>query len=262
MSDADLVSGLQKRAAMALPAVRVDEVGGWWLRYAPRCAWWVGTVLPLGAAGPDELVRRVVGAEEFYAGLGTVARFQISPPASPARLDVVLAQRGYLRESPMSLRTASTARVTEQVRAGPAPVRVDDRATRAWFDVWHAVHGYGDPRAEWDLLGRVERPCAYASAVVGDDVVAVGRAVADTGWAGVFGMATLPEARGKGAGRAVLAALARWAGAHGADRMYLQVEHANVPACQLYARAGFREVSAYHYRASSRPLGHSPSMSP
>jgi GNAT superfamily N-acetyltransferase len=58
----------------------------------------------------------------------------------------------------------------------------------------------------------VERPCGYARVTIGDAVVAVGRVVADTGWAGVFGMATLPGARGKGAARSVLAALADWAG--------------------------------------------------
>lgn len=113
------------------------------------------------------------------------------------------------------------------------------------------MHGHGeDSRSEWDLLGRVERPSAYASAVIGDDVVAVGRAVADTGWAGVFGMATLPRARGRGAARDVLAALAGWAGAREAVRMYLQVEHDNIPALRLYERAGFREICGYHYRTA------------
>lgn len=95
------------------------------------------------------------------------------------------------------------------------------------------------------------RPGAYACAMLGDEVVAVGRAVADTGWAGVFGMATLPQARGKGAARHLLAALAGWAGAHQADRMYLQVEHDNGPALRLYERAGFGEMSGYHYRTAT-----------
>ncbi len=43
------------------------------------------------------------------------------------------------------------------------------------------------------MLGRVQRPSAYASAMIGNGVVAVGRAVADDGWAGVSGMATLPH---------------------------------------------------------------------
>jgi len=84
----------------------------------------------------------------------------------------------------------------------------------------------------------------------GDDVVAVGRAVADTGWAGVFGMATLPRARGTGAARDVLAALADWAGAH-TDSMYLQVERDNIPALRLYEGTGFREMCGFHYRTAA-----------
>ena len=82
------------------------------------------------------------------------------------------------------------------------------------------------------------------------DVVAVGRVVADGGWAGVFGMARLPRARGQGAARTVLAAQAGWAGAHEADRMYLQVERDNIPAIRLYERAGFGEVCGYHCRTA------------
>jgi GNAT superfamily N-acetyltransferase len=251
MSSSEMVRGLQERAARALPAEQVEDVEGWWLRHAPSCAWWVGTVLPHGDARPGELVRRVVGAEEFYAGHGAAARFQISPAACPEGLDTVLAERGYRRQSLVSFQVALTARVLEQVPAGSLRVRLDDRPTRAWFEVWHAVHGHGGAwSAEWDMLGRVERPCAYACAMIGDDVVAVGRAVADTGWAGVFGMATLPRARGKGAARSVLAALADWAGAHEADRMYLQVERDNIPALRLYERTGFSEICGYHYRTA------------
>ncbi|WP_442945929.1 GNAT family N-acetyltransferase [Nonomuraea sp. LPB2021202275-12-8] len=241
------VRGLQERTARALPPEHVEDAGGWWLRHAPSCAWWIGTVLPHGDAGPGELARRVAAAEEFYAGRGAVARFQISPGACPEGLDAFLAERGYLRQSPVSLQVAPTARVLERARAGSLRVRLADRPTRAWFESWHAVNG-GDSRSEWDLLGRVERPAAYATAMIGGDVVAVGRAVADTGWVGVFGMATLPEARGRGAARTVLAALARWADAHRAEHMYLQVERDNLAAIRLYERMGFGEICGYHYR--------------
>ncbi len=249
MSSPEMVRGLQERTARALPAEHVEVVEGWWLRHAPSCAWWVGTVLPHGDARPGDLVRRVVGAEKFYAGHGAAARFQISPGACPEALDTVLAERGYRRTSSVSLQVASCARVLEQVPTGALRVRLDERLTSMWFEIWQAVHG-GDSRSERDMLDRVDRPCTYACAMVGDDVVAVGRAVADTGWAGVFGMATLPEARGKGAARSLLAALAGWAGAHEAERMYLQVERDNVPALRLYERAGFDEICRYHYRTT------------
>jgi ribosomal protein S18 acetylase RimI-like enzyme len=58
------------------------------------------------------------------------------------------------------------------------------------------------------MLGRVQRPSAHASAMIGNGLV----------------------------------------GAHEADRMYLQVECDNIPALRLYERAGFDEVCGYHYR--------------
>jgi GNAT superfamily N-acetyltransferase len=272
MASAEMIRGLQERAARALPAERVEDADGWWLRHTLGSAWWAGTVLPHREVRPGGLVRRVAAAEKFYAAHDAVARFQISPRACPDGLDTLLAERGYHWESPMSLQVAPTAHVMDRLGEGPLPARpgslrnpagpprapagplrarVAERPTPAWFNVWHAVHGHGgDSRPEWDMLGRVERPSGYAHATIGADVVAVGRVVADTGWAGLFGMATLPRARGKGAARCVLAALAQWARAHQADRTYLQVECGNVPALRLYEQAGFTEICRYHYRAT------------
>jgi N-acetylglutamate synthase len=239
-----VVRELQERAARALPAERVEDADGWLLRLAPSCSWWVGAALP---HADGDLDRRIDRAEAFYADHGVPARFQITPGVCPDALDAVLAERGYRRHSEVSLRTAATAGVLAQEPA--LLVRVDDRPADAWFAVWHAVQG-GDARAESAMLDRVEGPSAYACALIGADVVAVGRAVADSGWAGVFSMATLPSARGRGAARAVLAALSGWADGLGAVGIYLQVERDNAAALPLYERAGFLELCAYHYRVA------------
>jgi GNAT superfamily N-acetyltransferase len=245
------VRDLQERAARALPARDLRFLDGWWLRHAPGSAWWAGSVLPHRDAGPSQLLPRVIGAEEFYARHGATTRFQLSPGVCPDGLDAVLADRGYRRHSPMSLQATSVSDVAGRVSPPPLRVRIDDRPTAGWLDVWSSVHGHGvEPGWELEMLDRVRLPSAYASALIADDVVAVGRAVADGGWAGVFGMATRPEARGGGAARAVLASLAEWTGHHGADHMYLQVERDNVPALRLYSQAGFREVCCYHYRSA------------
>jgi N-acetylglutamate synthase len=245
-----MVRGLQERAARALPAEKVERVGGWWLRYAAGPSWWVGTVLPHGdAAGP--LARRVGEVEAFYAGHGVVPRFQITAGACPDGLDGFLSRRGYRRESEMSLQAAPVSRILARAPGAGPTVRLDDHPTPPWFEVWQRVHGHGDDgRSELAMLDRVQQPSAYASALLGDEVVAVGRAVFDAGWTGLFGMATLPHARGRGAARNVLAALAGWGRAQGATHMYLQVERGNAAAVGLYAGAGFGEVCGYHYRVA------------
>lgn len=248
-----LVRGLQERAARAFPAVVCDRRDGWWLRVAGGAAWWAGSVLPHGHVAPVELPDRIRLAEEFYARHGVPPRFQISPGAAPGGLDDALAERGYLLDCPMSLQAAPVATVVDRLPAGGLGTQVGDRPSDAWFATWLAVHGPGDdPAPERAMLRRVDPPSAYASVRTEAGVVAVGRAVAESGWAGVFGMATVPAARGRGAATAVLAALARWARDRGAGRMYLQVEYGNTSARRLYERAGFGELCRYHYRAKSR----------
>ncbi|MFD0772857.1 GNAT family N-acetyltransferase [Streptomonospora algeriensis] len=254
--DPAAVKALQERAARAQPAEHVEVAGGWRLRHAPDCAWWLGAALPHGPAEPkgvSGLEHRLARAEDFYTRRGAAALLQISPGACPEELDTVLAERGYGRRGSLSLQAALSSAVRGHAPAtGPLRVRVDDRPTPAWFDAWTAVHGRTADGAgpEKAMLARVRNRSAYARAFLGDTAVAVGRAAADTGWTGIFSMATLPEARGSGAARSVLAALAKWAQEQGTGRMYLQVERENAAALRLYQGVGFTEVCGYHYRAS------------
>jgi ribosomal protein S18 acetylase RimI-like enzyme len=252
-----LIRDLQERAARAFAAVVVEHLDGWWLRHTDSTAtWWAGAVLPHGDTEPSQLPDKIRRAEEFCAAHGAPLRFQISPGACPAGLDDALAARGYRRECPMCLLATDTGQVIERLPAAGLRICIDDQPSNAWFAAWLAVHGNeGDPRPDRDMLRRVDRPSAYASVLTEDGLVAVGRAVGDTGWAGVFGMATLPESRRQSAAKTVLAALARWADDQGTGRMYLQVECHNTAARRLYEGAGFSELCRYHYRAQGREIG-------
>ncbi|ADD42239.1 GNAT family N-acetyltransferase [Stackebrandtia nassauensis] len=238
---------VQEAAARAMPPDHVEWLDGWLLRYTTSKSWWAGSVLAHGEPSSGEMMRRIIAAEEFYAGHGTAARFQISPPVSSPGLDDALAARGYGRSGQMSLQSADTATIVGNAPDTPLRIVVDEKPTSAWFDVWQTTHDV-DPAAERAMCERVRQPVGYVRVLADGEAIAVGRAVADDGWAGVFGMATLPAARGKGAARTVLAALAEWAGRNGADRMYLQVEGDNDAALRLYGRMGFRELCGYHYR--------------
>jgi ribosomal protein S18 acetylase RimI-like enzyme len=88
-----------------------------------------------------------------------------------------------------------------------------------------------------------ERPGTFAAAAfVGEELVAVGLVAPDGepgGWR-IRGMATVPRARGGGAGMAVLDALLEHARERGAERIWC---NARTPARSFYERAGLRVVS-------------------
>jgi ribosomal protein S18 acetylase RimI-like enzyme len=77
---------------------------------------------------------------------------------------------------------------------------------------------------------------------------AVGRAVRQGDWVGIYCMAVAPTARRQGRARDVLHALINQARATGARLAYLCVTAANAPAQAPYAASGFQPTSTYHYR--------------
>lgn len=246
-----LVRALQERAARAQPAEHVEHVGDWWLRHTGGPSWWTGTVLAHGPVPQDELPARIQAAERFYDRFGATAAFQLTPAVCDPHLDAVLAERGYAASARLSLMTASAGEVAGRSRTHR--VGLDDAPSPSWLATWHAVNDHGaDAAAEEAMLARVGAPSAYATALEGGEVVGVGRAVLDDGWAGLFGMATLPDARRRGVGQRVLAALAGWAAERGAHGLYLQVEGGNAAALRLYTAAGFTPAARYHYRTRSR----------
>jgi RimJ/RimL family protein N-acetyltransferase len=92
-----------------------------------------------------------------------------------------------------------------------------------------------------------------ASWVVEDEGRIVGNGgVEESATPGVLalGMALLPEARGRGGGRALLEAMIEHARACGAHKLELEVWPDNAPAIALYASAGFEVEGARrdHYR--------------
>jgi N-acetylglutamate synthase len=251
----NLTAELLERAARAAPAAVEDRGSGWWTRHTDGNAWWSGAVLAHGASD-GRLVDRIGAVEHFYAERGVPARFQVCP-GCPPDLDRLLADRGYRWEAPISLQTMDVA---EPLGARTAPgldARVGATPDPAWLGVLART---GGPRTvvekELRLLGRVRLPSAYVTVYADAEPVAIGRAVAEDGWTGVFGMATTPSARRRGAARLVLAAIADWAREQDAPRLYLQVEQSNAAALRLYAAAGFIELATYHYRVQApRPPG-------
>ena len=243
-----LVGGLLERAARATPAAVEDRSSGWWLRHTDGRAWWSGAVLAHGAADVGRLAERIDAAERFYAEHRATSRFQVCASCPPG-LDAMLAERGYRWESPISLRATRFDRPVQPQTVPGFQVRVASGVDQAWLAVLRSAGGPPtSAEHEVRLLRRVRLPREFVTVFAGRDPVAIGRAVADDGWTGVFGMITAPQARRQGAARLVLAAIAGWAGQHGAPRLYLQVERSNTTAARLYEATGFTEIATYHYR--------------
>ena len=106
------------------------------------------------------------------------------------------------------------------------------------WERWAAEAAAGERQAVF-----IAEPAAgMASGVIDDD---------DAALAYLYAMWVAPEARGSGAGKALLGAVVAWATERGAERLTTSVTDGNAVAAGLYTAAGFADTGR------REPLGHS-----
>ncbi|WP_299845381.1 GNAT family N-acetyltransferase [uncultured Roseovarius sp.] len=91
-----------------------------------------------------------------------------------------------------------------------------------------------------------DRSATFVAMAQGGDIGVVSGAPwqGRAGVAGLFGMWTAPEARGRGIGAALVRSVIDWARDTGFDRLVLDVADQNVAGIALYRGAGFRSTGA------------------
>jgi GNAT superfamily N-acetyltransferase len=274
MSDVPSPRAIEELAFDAWPAAEVTDCSGWRLRFNHgvtnrgnsvwACDWRGGDPLPA--------LERV---ERYYRERGRGASFQVTPASQPERLDRLLDSRGYQRVLPVSVEWAGAEPVAALSSPSATRISCHEQIEESWFDVSGRQGRFaGEQVAVYrrmleKLVGRacfaLARDTDGAPQAVGlgvTDAGPVGLGVADGSAVGIFSMLTLPEHRGRGVGRALLAGIAGWARARGRAGLYLQVEEDNPAARALYRGAGFEPVYGYHYRRGPEPAAPAQEESP
>ena len=220
---------------------------GWLLRHAWGTTRRANSVLAAADDKSISLDEKIARVEARYAAWNQPARFQISSASRLENLDQVLAARGYIFEAPTLVQVAPI----DALGVGPGRATLTDHADAEWIRaMWLLDRGREpEPGAE-EIIRATKAPAIHASVREGDEIIAVGRGVAEQGWLGIFGMGTHSLHRRRGLATEVLGALASWGREAGATRAYLQVEEGNTAARHLYAREGFVDAYRYHYRSA------------
>lgn len=231
------------------PAIEEARVDGWIARFSSGVTQRANSVVP--KAAPADLDAAIATVQDLYEQRGLPTLFQLTPGTD---LDHALAARGYVGGSPTSVHTVDLG----TPRAAPG-VDIADAPDQDWLDLWWAVDGRGDS----DALAVAQKilaggPALYATVRDEHGAAGVGRLALVDDWGGVYCLAVRPDARRRGLGRLVLDGLLAAGRERGITRSWLQVRAENLGARRLYQRAGYTEVSRYHYRSHRRqePVQH------
>ncbi|WP_036665721.1 GNAT family N-acetyltransferase [Paludibacterium yongneupense] len=234
---------LERAALAALPARESHELDGWLLRLSGGGPKRANAAYPIGVPQtPLDERLRLAGA--LFAAQGSALTVRLTGLEHEAGLDAGLAARGFERLDPSWVLWRDVAGV-----AAPAcglllleredwlarrALLADDTADRL------AIHAA--------LLRRLPGPAVWGALVRDGDIAALGLAVPDGEWVGVFDLVTAPAARRQGCARALLSGLLQAGREFGARHAYLQCIAANAPAMALYRALGFGAAYRYWYR--------------
>jgi N-acetylglutamate synthase len=249
MSAVDLVREVEEVAANAWPAETTVQLDGWLLRHA-RVTRRACSVWPNRETGALSLDEKIAAAEAFYRERSLPSRFQICGAALPADLDAELVRRGYSKEAWVAVQTALIEDALRREAPIPGEIGFSESLTDEWLGAYCETECVSPADAEGRraVLGRVDAPVGFATLRSEGVPVAVGQVVLERDWGGLFCIATAPGFRRRGAGSALVGALARYAADRGARRLYLQVDAGNSPAISVYEKFGFSTLYHYWYR--------------
>jgi N-acetylglutamate synthase len=241
--DRDLLMRIERAGVHAWPALETARFDGWLWRFSDGGSQRANSVSALAFSGRD-VEAAIENAERRYAVHGAKAMFQVSDVAAPSDLDARLANRGYTINDPCITLIRDIGAAPEM----PPGVVCFDTATPAWFDCYASVITPARKRIAPQILARIPRPCTFCGLVRDGRVVATALAVPHDGIVIAECVATLAEARGTGAGSAVMRGLEAWGAANGCRLAALQALANNIPGQALYKSLGYRPHGGYHLR--------------
>jgi GNAT superfamily N-acetyltransferase len=253
MTPSELVR-LEAIAFRAWPAASVTDHRGMLLRITGGESRRANSAAVFACDPGLEIDELTAAGEAFYGARGQKALFQVGPTA-PAGLDEALAARGYVAESPVWVQTATLAPLVERARAASRSgtalrTVVGSTPDASWIEIEVSRGRYAGIAGTFlEALSQLGPRAGFATAHVDGAAVAACLFVQDEDHLVLAAMRTLPEARRRGAARALVHAGALWAAGRGARAAILQVDQGNDAALPLYASEGFVTQYGYHYRA-------------
>jgi ribosomal protein S18 acetylase RimI-like enzyme len=200
------------------------------------------------------LADKIAICEGTYAARGQESIFKLTDATDPPELDATLEGSGYDLAATTSVQVAELVGSSAVVGAAAS---VDDsvvlsaRLEDAWLADFNRLSVTPERFAPTmaSMLRKIVLPHAFASISLDGQAVALGLAVAERGYVGLFDIIVDSNVRNQGLGRRLCTRLLQWARAeHDAGQAYLAVMVDNAPAVHLYQSLGFREAYRYWYR--------------
>lgn len=241
------IDQLERVAVRALPAVESTTLDGWHLPFGRGQVRRMNAVTTFGIVSWDTF-EAVETIERRYGSRKRPVIFRLT--ALDAELDDLLFARGYEKSAEVAVMTAPATGLSDDAVTWTGAI------TPGWLGDLQRLGDYTEARVAeiGESLSGLTLPHAVFRFEGGEAGMnpAVGLAVLDSEWVGLFDIAVDEHHRHRGLGTRITSAMLSWGAERGAGSAYLQVLADNTAGVSLYAGIGFEESYRYWYRTLDR----------
>ena len=241
------ILAIETASFRALPALTTHNYDGWVLRMADGLTRRANSVNPVYSSSLP-LDDKIAYCERLFEAQQLPVVFRLTRHAQPMNLDAVLDASGYTRSESVLVQTFDLRR--PPVGNDVAKINSNRQLTDAWLEAYLHLEPQRTPHRETlvRILQAIHPQAYFVHMRQEGAIVAVGMAVVDSGWLGLFDIAVDPSMRRRGIGTRLVQHLLRWGQTMQAHTAYLQVHGQNTAAQHLYYKLGFRTLYRYWYR--------------
>ena len=244
-----MIRQIEELSLNAWAANQTVALDGWILRFTNGYTRRANCVIPL-YPGNQPLTEKISSCEDLYTSKNLPVIFKMTSASQPADLDGELANRGYIFDAETSVQALSLA--SNNFQFSPE-VDLRDRPDETWFENLYrmaAITEKNRPTLQKIFSNIIPTQC-YASIRSGDQIIACGLGVMQSGYIGLFDIITDPHYRNQGCAHKLIQSLLAWGQSQQTGFAYLQVMLNNLPALGLYQSLGFIEKYRYWYRVKA-----------
>jgi len=247
---AALLSRIEDAGLNASAPPQQRWLDGWLVRFSPGKAKRARCVQPV-AAGRLPIADKLALASRIYDDAKLPMVVRITPFAQPRGLDGHLLAIGWTSVDDTRVMVAALAG-KPKVEALPRDMVFERLGVAGFAQAVGALRGSPLAQREAHAQRLEASPVPFVPLAIrrkaDGALLACGQFSREADLVGLYDVFVAPEWRGRGLARRLCARLLALACAEGATTAYLQVDAINTPARAAYARLGFADAYAYHYR--------------
>jgi len=233
------------------PSFKDITYDGWVLKFFKKYFHKTNSIYPLNY-GKININKKIDECENLYLKMGFSYAYRITPFSQPQNLDNKLNDKGFKKKFITRMLFLNLNDILlNSNKFSDITTDFDE-----WSQAYKFIGNFSDIESiiHEDFHKFLSQKKCLMLIKNKKKYISCGMGIINNDYFGIFDVKTNKDYQQKGYATELIKTMLLWAKQNKAKYVYLNVDHSNIPACNLYYKIGFKEIYKYWFRIDKRFL--------